>query len=90
MMSLAPSSHNRATPGENGGMGEPAIDVDRLSPEERLVLLERLWDSLSDQDLPLTARQREELNRRLDDLDREGRRGIPWDEVLQRVEDETA
>lgn len=69
-------------------MSEPAIDIDKLSPEERLQLLERLWDSLSDRDVPLTAAQREELDRRLDDLDREGPRGIPWDEVLQRLEHE--
>ncbi len=66
-------------------MSEPAIDIDKLSPEERLKLLEKLWDSLSDHEVPLTARLREELDRRLDDLDRDGPRGIPWDEVLQRL-----
>lgn len=71
-------------------MGEPAIDIDKLSPEERLELLEKLWDSLSDRDVPLTSRQRQELDRRLDDLDREGPLGIPWDDVLRRLEDETA
>jgi putative addiction module component (TIGR02574 family) len=67
-------------------MSERAIDISKLSPGERLTLLERLWDSLDDHDVPLTARQREELDRRLDELDREGPRGIPWDEVLQRLE----
>jgi len=70
-------------------MSEPAIDIDKLSRDERLKLLEKLWDSLSDQDVPLTAGQREELDRRLDDLDREGPRGIPWDEVLDRLEHES-
>jgi len=67
-------------------MSEPAIDIGRLSPEQRLRLLEQLWDSLSDDDVPLTPAQREELDRRLDDLEREGPRGIPWDEVLDRLE----
>lgn len=67
-------------------MSEPAFDLGSLSPEERLRLLERLWDSLSDSDLPLTDPQRAELDRRLDELDREGPRGIPWDEVLERLE----
>ncbi len=51
-----------------------AIDITRLSPAERLELLEQLWDSLSatPNALPLTEAQREELDRRLDDLDREG------------------
>lgn len=71
-------------------MSEPAIDVQKLSPEERLKLLERLWESLTDQDLPLTGPQREELDRRLDELDREGPRGIPWEEVLQRLEREAS
>ena len=31
-------------------------------------------------------RAREELDRRLDDLESEGPRGIPWDEVLDRLE----
>jgi putative addiction module component (TIGR02574 family) len=67
-------------------MSEPAIDIGRLTPEQRLRLLEQIWDSLSDDDVPLTVAQREELDRRLDDLEREGPRGIPWDEVLNRLE----
>jgi putative addiction module component (TIGR02574 family) len=56
-----------------------------VSPEERLRLLEQLWDSLSDDDGPLTPAQREELDRRLDELDRDGPSGIPWEEVLRRL-----
>ncbi len=67
-------------------MSEPAIDIKGLTPEQRLRLLEELWDSLADSDVPLTDRQREELDRRLDELEREGPRGIPWDEVLDRLE----
>jgi len=67
-------------------MSEPAIDIGRLSPEQRLRLLEQIWDSLSDNDIPLTEAQREELDRRLDDLEREGPRGIPWEEVLDRLQ----
>jgi putative addiction module component (TIGR02574 family) len=53
-------------------MSKPAIDIDKLSPDERLRLMERLWDSLNDQDVPLTVEQRTELDRRLDELDAEG------------------
>ena len=67
-------------------MSKPAIDIGHLSPEQRLRLIEQIWDSLSDEDVPLTAAQREELDRRLDDLEREGPRGIPWDDVLDRLE----
>ena len=66
-------------------MSEPAIDLEKLSPDERLKLLEQLWDSLSDQEVELTPAQRAELDRRLDELDREGPTGIPWEEVLRRL-----
>ena len=67
-------------------MSEPAIDVSKLSTEERLRLLEQLWDSFGDKDVPLTAAQKAELDRRLDDLEREGPNGIPWEEVLSRLQ----
>jgi len=67
-------------------MSEPAINIEKLSAEERLRLLEKLWDSLSDDDVPITPAQRKELDRRLDDLDRDGPTGIPWEEVLRRLQ----
>ena len=65
------------------------IDIDALTREERLELLERLWDSLasSPESIPLSDSQREELDRRLDQLDREGPVGIPANEVLRRLGD---
>jgi putative addiction module component (TIGR02574 family) len=65
----------------------PALDIGALTPDERLDLLERLWDSLVSQPeaLPLLEAQRAELDRRLDDLEREGPVGIPWDEALGRI-----
>ena len=63
------------------------IDIAGLSSEERLRLLEQLWESLSatPEAIPLTNAQREELDRRLDELDRDGPAGIPWEEVLRRI-----
>lgn len=63
------------------------IDIAKLSPRERLELLERLWDSLCEmpEAIPMTDAQREELDQRLDELDREGPVGIPWNEVLERI-----
>ena len=62
-----------------------AIDIAKLSPEQRLELLEQIWDTLSPEAVPMTDGQKEELNRRLDELDREGPVGIPWNEVLDRI-----
>jgi len=68
-------------------MSKQAFDIAALSPEERLSLLEQLWDSLATEPemIPLTQAQLAELDRRLDDLDREGPVGIPWDDVLDRI-----
>ena len=67
------------------------IDINSLSSEERLRLLDELWESLSaaPEAIPLTNAQCEELDRRLDELDREGPIGIPWEEVLQRIRSRT-
>ena len=69
-------------------MASPAVSFDNLTAEERLELLERLWDSLVDtpERIPLTDAQKEELDRRLDDFERDRSIGIPWDEVRQRIQ----
>ena len=63
------------------------IDISTLSREEQLELLEKLWDSLSStpEAIPLSDTQREELDQRLDELDREGPVGIPAEELLGRL-----
>ena len=62
-----------------------SIDISGLSSEERLELLEEIWESLGPEAVPLTEAQRSELDRRLDDIEREGPAGISWDEVLRRI-----
>lgn len=68
-------------------MSKPALNIDSLSPEERLRLIEELWESLSESPEAMTPTdaQREELDRRLNDLERSGPQGIPWEEVLQQI-----
>jgi putative addiction module component (TIGR02574 family) len=63
------------------------IDIAGLSLEERLRLLDELWESLSrtPEAIPLTEAQREELDRRLNELDCEGPVGIPWDKMLSSL-----
>ena len=70
-------------------MSEHAFDIRALSAEERLTLLEQLWDSLArePEGIPLTQGPLDELDRRLDDLEREGPVGIPWGDVLDRIRD---
>ena len=68
-------------------MAKPGINLGDLTVEERLQLLEEVWDSLSGapRSVPLTDAQREELDRRLDEIDRGDVTGIPWDEVLEQI-----
>ncbi len=50
-------------------------------------MIEELWDGFSDQpgNVPLPDAQRQELDRRLDDLECSGPKGIPWEEVLEQI-----
>jgi putative addiction module component (TIGR02574 family) len=61
------------------------IDVTQLSAQDRLDLIEQIWASLEADDVPVTAAQRAELDRRIDEMDRDGERGIPWNDVLDRI-----
>ncbi len=74
------------------GMSRGAVDLSKLSPDERLHLLEEIWDSLIDDPsaVPLTEAQREELDRRLDELETEGPAGIPWRDVLDQISNRSA
>jgi putative addiction module component (TIGR02574 family) len=58
-----------------------AIDITRLSPQERLDLIGRLWDSLDAEDVPLTPAQEAELERRLGTLDEDIKAGSTWEEI---------
>jgi len=58
----------------------------KLSPSDRLELLEALWDTLSDEDLPVTPEDRALLDERLADVERNPDAQSPWDEVKARLE----
>lgn len=75
-----------------GFMSTRAVDIENLNVEERLRLIEELWESL-DEDasrIPLTQAQKEELDRRLDEIDEGDDAGIPWDDVLERIRNRLA
>jgi putative addiction module component (TIGR02574 family) len=68
-------------------MSRSRVDIKDLSREERLMLLEEIWDSLEPGDVPLTDAQRAELDRRLDELESERTPGIPWEVVLREIQE---
>lgn len=61
-------------------------ELARLTPPERLALITQLWDSLDDEQLPLTAAQQTELDRRLDTLDHDRPQCIPWAALQSELE----
>ena len=65
----------------------PAIDIATLTPAERLRLIDDLWQSLTSapEGVPLTPLQRDELDRRLDELDNGDIALLPWDEVKRQL-----
>jgi putative addiction module component (TIGR02574 family) len=66
--------HNRA-------VAKPALDISNLTPDEKLELIDELWQSVRPEDLALTPETRAELDRRLEKLDRDGPVGIAWADV---------
>ncbi len=68
-------------------MARPNLNIKELTSDERLDLIEELWDSLAatPSELAVTDAQRKELDRRLEEMDRDDNLGIPWDEVVSQI-----
>ena len=64
------------------------LDISKLTVAERVQLAEDLWNSVAADtgELPLTAAQTDELDRRLAELVSDPGSGDPWDVVRERVE----
>ncbi len=61
-------------------------DALRLTPEERLDLIGALWETLSEEDIPVTSEERALLDARLADLEKNPDDQSPWPEVKARLE----
>jgi len=61
----------------------------KLSAAERMELVEELWDSIAaereGEPFPLTEAQRQDLDRRMKELDEHPERARPWEEVRRRL-----
>jgi putative addiction module component (TIGR02574 family) len=62
-------------------------DVLELPVAERLKLVEAIWDSIAEsaEAIPLTDEQRTELDRRLEEYEKDPEAGSPWPEVEARI-----
>ena len=58
----------------------------RLSPKERLELIETLWNTLSEEDIPVTSEERALVDARLADLEVNPDNQSQWPEAKARLE----
>ncbi|MCC5644370.1 addiction module protein [Nostoc sp. CHAB 5824] len=63
------------------------FDISELSIAERIQLAEDLWDSILEQqeELPLSSRQQQELDQRLENYKKNPTTGSSWKEVKKRL-----
>ena len=59
------------------------VDIDNLTPAEKLELIGELWESLEADDVPLTQAQIEEIDRRLATADEDAAQGNTFEEMLE-------
>ncbi len=67
-------------------MGTTHLDINSLTVEQRLQLVEDLWESLSSTDVALTPAQDHELDRREALHRAHPGRGRPWREALDEIQ----
>ena len=63
------------------------MEIEELTVEERIKLVEDIWDSIAaeQQTLPLTKEQRKLLDGRLEEYKLDGEPGKPGFEVVKRI-----
>jgi putative addiction module component (TIGR02574 family) len=66
-------------------MAPKLMDFSHLSLSERLQLVEDLWDSIDDEQIPVPEWHLQELERRLAEFRANPEAGAPWAEVRERL-----
>jgi len=69
------------------GMSTAIDELTKLPLPQRLEIVERLWDSIAadPERLPVTAKQAEELDRRLAAHESNPGEGVAWEEIRERL-----
>lgn len=64
-----------------------SLGIERLGIEERLTLVEEIWDSIAADSaaIPLTQTQRDELDRRIADHEANPDDVVSWEEVKTKL-----
>lgn len=69
-------------------MAKPKMsDVLELSVAERIQFVQDVWDTIASvpQSMELSAEQKQEIDRRVESLDRNPESAIPWDQLKARL-----
>ena len=66
-------------------MAHSAFDYTKISAEERLDLIGELWDSLENEEMPISPEWQAELERRLADFEQDPSNARPAAEVVARI-----
>ncbi len=68
-------------------MVRPAFEIDKLGVDERLDLIEEIWESLASEpsQVPLPNAHKAVLDERLDQIEAGDDPEIPWREVLDQI-----
>lgn len=61
-------------------------EIEHLSSAEKILLVERIWNSINKQEIPLTDAQRKELDHRLEKHHAGKNEYRNWDEVKQKLQ----
>jgi len=69
------------------GVAVKAADLSAMSIDERIELVQVIWDSIAaeTEKLELTTAQKHELDRRIADLDAQPDNVLTWEEIKARV-----
>ena len=62
-------------------------EISKLTTEEKLKLVEDLWDELNQhsENIPLTEAQKKDLDKRLDEYEKNPENVLTWEEVKARI-----
>jgi putative addiction module component (TIGR02574 family) len=61
------------------------IDIQAMTPQERLELIDELWASLEPEDIPVSDEVKAELERRLRRHDEHPEEAIPWEVAYEEL-----
>jgi len=64
---------------------ELVAELLKLDPEERMQAAEELWQSLAEEAFELSDEQMKEIERRMEEHERDPSTAIPWDVVRARL-----